>query len=147
MFSSKKARTRPIETLVGAGTLVRGDVIFEGGMHLDGRVAGDVSAAGEDAVLTVGEKGVIEGSVTLEHLVLEGTITGDVNVTDRVRLGPTARIEGNLRYNVLEMASGARVNGRLIHDPAPGPGDTSGTAEAEGSAEPGPEVDGASQVS
>lgn len=145
MFSSKKARPGPIETLIGSGTLVRGDVIFEGGMHLDGRVAGDVSATSEDAVLTVGEKGVIEGSVSLGQLVLEGTITGDVNVSDRARLGATAHIEGNLRYNVLEMASGARVNGRLIHDPASSQG--AGTAEADPGPDSGHEVDGASTVS
>ena len=67
-------------------------------------------------MLTVGEQGVIEGSVRLGQLVLNGTITGDVEVSQRVELGPTARVEGNLRYSVLEMAGGARVNGRLMHE-------------------------------
>ena len=67
-------------------------------------------------MLTVGEKGLIEGSVQLGRLVLNGTITGDVEVSQRAELGPTARVEGNLRYSVLEMAGGAQVNGRLVHE-------------------------------
>jgi cytoskeletal protein CcmA (bactofilin family) len=131
MFSRKTQAPRSIATLIGSGTLVRGDVLFKGGLHLEGRIVGDVSTEGPDGSLTVGEQGVVEGSVQVGQLVLNGTITGDVSVAQRAELGPTARVEGNLRYNVLEMAGGARVNGRLIHDGGarqalPAPEETSG---------------------
>jgi len=116
MFSKKTRQPQAIATLIGADTIVRGDVAFTGGLHLEGRVVGDVAGDESNSVLTVGEQGVIEGSVRIGRLVLNGTITGDVEVRQRAELGPTARVEGNLRYSVLEMAGGARVNGRLIHE-------------------------------
>lgn len=147
MFSRKKSESRAIATLIGAGTTIRGDVHFSGGLLLEGRIVGDLTGESGQSVVTVAEKGVIEGSVSAGQLVLNGTITGDVVIGQRAELGASARVEGNLTYNVLAMASGARVNGRLIHagerqaPPAPetpdGPGDSPGS---------GPEVDDAGPV-
>lgn len=142
MFSRKNRQPRSIATLIGAGTVVTGDVAFKGGLHLEGRVVGDVTGEAPDAVLTVGEEGVIEGSVSVGQVVLNGRIAGDVAVQQRAELGPTARVEGNLRYSVLEMAGGARVNGRLIHETGgrqalPAPGEEAGA---------GPDVDDATAV-
>lgn len=119
MFSKKKREGKEIETLIGAGTVVTGDLAFRGGLHLDGRVVGDVNGeAGTVATLTIGADGVIEGSVTVDELVLQGRVSGDVAARDRVELGSTAQVDGNVAYGVLEMAAGARVNGRLIHQAA-----------------------------
>lgn len=140
MFSRKKRESSAIGTLVGAGTVVTGDLGFTGGLHLDGRIVGDVS--GTDGALTIGATGVIEGSVRVDQLVLNGAVSGDVIARERVELGPTAKVDGNVVYNVLQMAEGARVNGRLIHQvegqealPAPA------TAEVP-EALPAPEEDG-----
>jgi cytoskeletal protein CcmA (bactofilin family) len=113
MFSRKKRENAAIGTLIGAGTVVTGDLGFTGGLHLDGRIVGDVSGA--DGALTIGTEGVIEGSVRVGHLVLNGAVSGDVVARERVEMGATARVDGNVIYNVLQMAEGARVNGRLIH--------------------------------
>lgn len=142
MFSRKNRQPQAIATLLGAGTLVEGDVSFKGGLHLEGRVVGDVTGDRADSVLTVGQQGVVEGAVGVSRLVLNGTIAGDVDVRGRAELGPTARVEGNLRYSVLEMAGGARVNGRLIHDE----GARQALPAAGEPATPGPEVDDATVV-
>lgn len=126
MFSKKNREGESIGTLIGAGTVVTGDLAFRGGLHLDGRVVGDVyGEAGTPSTLTIGADGVIEGSVSVDALVLNGRVSGDVTARERVELGPTARVDGNVAYGVLQMAAGARVNGRLIHQtggqPPPGP--------------------------
>jgi cytoskeletal protein CcmA (bactofilin family) len=54
--------------------------------------------------------------VIVPHLMLNGMIKGDVRVTERVELGPRARVIGNVQYRLLEMSIGAEVNGKLIHD-------------------------------
>lgn len=116
MFGTKQRDNAGIATLIGAGTTVTGDLGFRGGLHLDGRIVGDVGGeAGVPSTLTVGKEGVVEGSVTVDSVVLNGTVRGDVTVRERVELGPTAQVDGNVTYQVLEMAAGARVNGRLIH--------------------------------
>jgi len=47
---------------------------------------------------------------------LNGTVKGDVRATERVVLGPKARVIGNVQYKLIEMSIGAEVNGKLIHE-------------------------------
>lgn len=112
----KKFRTPKVSTIIGEGTNINGDVIFRGGLHLDGTIKGDISSEeGEEVTLTVSEKGEVVGDVHVSHMILNGAVIGDVYVTGRVELAPQARVTGSLYYNLLEMAMGAEVNGQLIH--------------------------------
>ncbi len=116
MFRKPKSKQREIRTLIGPGTRVVGEIDFEGGLHLDGKVEGNIVArAGADAVLSVSPDGVVEGNVEVPEVVLSGTVNGDVVASERVELGPTARVVGNVVYQLIEMAIGAEVNGKLIH--------------------------------
>jgi cytoskeletal protein CcmA (bactofilin family) len=47
--------------------------------------------------------------------LLNGTVKGDVDASQRVELGSKARVVGNVQYKLIEMAIGAEVNGKLIH--------------------------------
>jgi cytoskeletal protein CcmA (bactofilin family) len=49
--------------------------------------------------------------------VLNGIVRGDVIASERVELGSTARVIGNVYYNLIEMAIGAEINGKLVHQP------------------------------
>ncbi len=112
----KKFRAPKVSTIIGQGTILHGDLVFRGGLHLDGSVKGDISAEdGEEVTLTVSEKGEVVGDVRVTHMILNGSVVGDVYVTGRVELAPQARVTGSLYYNLLEMAMGAEVNGQLIH--------------------------------
>ncbi|MFK8016986.1 MAG: polymer-forming cytoskeletal protein [Gammaproteobacteria bacterium] len=117
--SKPRRRTTEIDTLVGINTKVSGDVEFSGGLHVDGYIKGNIQAELEStSVLTISEQGVVEGSVSVPHVVLNGTVKGDVSARERVELGTTARVIGNVFYNLIEMAIGAEINGKLIHEPA-----------------------------
>jgi cytoskeletal protein CcmA (bactofilin family) len=72
-------------------------------------------------VLSISEHGTVEGSVAVPHVILNGTVKGDVSAKERVELGTTARVIGNVYYNLIEMAIGAEINGKLIHQPAGAP--------------------------
>jgi cytoskeletal protein CcmA (bactofilin family) len=117
MFGKKKRDISTIATLVGEGTTVSGNLAFRGRLHLDGVIEGDVSGEVGASVLAIGTDGVIEGAVQVDELVLNGTVRGDVLARERVELGPTARVDGNVAYTVLQMSAGACVNGRLLHQP------------------------------
>ena len=123
MFKRNASETnRSIDTLIGRSTRINGDVQFGGGFHLDGQVTGNVRAeAGVTSVLSVSEHGCIEGSVDAPHVVLNGTVKGDIRARDRVELGAKARVNGNVHYGVIEMAMGASINGKLIHEAVSGP--------------------------
>lgn len=104
-----------INSLLSAGTRIQGDVLFAGGMHVDGAVTGSVRADGDTASrLVIGESAVIEGSVTADVVELHGTVRGDIHARQRAALGPGARVEGNLHYGAIEMAAGAHIKGKLV---------------------------------
>jgi len=105
-----------ISTLVAEGTSLHGDVRFEGGLHLDGRIDGTIAAQAAGAVLTLSEKGRIKGEVRVFSAVINGVIEGDLHVAERLELGAAARIVGNVYYKVLEMAAGAQISGNMIYE-------------------------------
>jgi len=118
MWGSGKKKNRParVNTLIGQQTEIRGDIHFTGGLHVDGRIRGNVIAEEDEAaMLTVSEQGEIEGEVRVPTMTLNGTVTGDVYATERIELAPRARVHGNVYYNLIEMAMGAEVNGSLVH--------------------------------
>ena len=114
----RQRRFRPprFTTVVGKDTMIRGDVIFGGGLHLDGTVEGNVSSRDGDerATLTVSDEGHIRGDVHVANVILNGTVQGDVRATERVELAEQARVSGRVHYRMLEMAMGAEVNGELV---------------------------------
>lgn len=104
-----------IETLIGAGTRIEGDVAVTGGVHIEGYVKGNVrTAPGGTAVLSIAEKGVVEGTVDVPRVVVHGEVKGDIRAAEKVELGATARISGNVAYGIIEMAAGAVIQGRLM---------------------------------
>lgn len=118
MFGKKKNfNSARIDTLIGKGTVIKGDLEFSGGLHVDGKIIGNVTAeAGSDAMLILSEFGHIEGEVNVPNMVLNGEIVGDVFGSNRVELAPKSCINGSVYYNLIEMAIGAQVNGGLVHE-------------------------------
>jgi len=119
--NNSKQKTEKVDTLVGQHTELRGDVIYKGGLHVDGKIKGNVVADNESStILVLSESGTIEGEVKVPYIVINGTVNGDLHAQQSVELGAHARINGNVYYNKIEMAMGAEVNGSLVHlDEAP----------------------------
>lgn len=118
MFGQKQRRHNRVDTLVGSNSKVNGDLFFEGGCHINGTVKGNVGADPDsNSALSVSEDAIIDGGVTVPYVVLYGIVRGDVFASQRVELGPTARVIGNVYYNLIEMAIGAEINGKLVHQP------------------------------
>ena len=114
-------RNAHIDTLIGSGTVIQGDIHFHDGLHIDGMVKGNVIAEGDSSTLTMSEKGRIEGEVRVHNIVLNGEVLGDVHALEHVELAPQARVTGNVYYKLIEMAMGAGVNGNLVHENDPVP--------------------------
>jgi cytoskeletal protein CcmA (bactofilin family) len=115
MFGRRKQTSTRIDTLLGKTAMLNGDLEFSGGLHLDGRVNGNVRSSAEDGgALSVSETGFIEGNVQVTNIVMNGTVNGDMYAGDRLVLGGSARVNGNVHYGVIEMAPGAVITGKLI---------------------------------
>jgi cytoskeletal protein CcmA (bactofilin family) len=115
MFKRQDSNELVIETLVSSRTRIEGDVRFAGGLQLEGQVTGSVRAQeGQASRLVLGKQALIEGSVAAEIVEVHGTVRGDIVASGRVILGSTARVEGGLQYGNIEMAAGARIEGKLV---------------------------------
>ena len=105
-----------IDSLIGAGTRIEGNISFAGGLRVDGEIAGNVTAvADQPSTLVVSEKARIDGEIRVSHLVVNGAITGPVYTTEFLELQARSRVIGDVHYNTLEMHLGAIVEGRLVH--------------------------------
>ncbi|HEX7915422.1 polymer-forming cytoskeletal protein [Rudaea sp.] len=114
---NKANQVVPAETtsLIANGTQIRGDVTFNGRLHVDGSVEGALHGEGDNAVLTLSNSARIKGQITAPHVVINGEVEGDVTATQRLELAAGARVEGNVYYKVMEMSAGAQINGKIVH--------------------------------
>jgi cytoskeletal protein CcmA (bactofilin family) len=116
MFGKSGKTNNRIDSLIGAGTTIEGNVIFSGGLRIDGEVRGNVTSAGDrPGTLVVSENARIDGEVNVSHLAINGTINGPVRSDEFLELQPRARVTGDVEYNSIEMHLGAIVQGRLVH--------------------------------
>jgi cytoskeletal protein CcmA (bactofilin family) len=111
-FTSKKQP--PIRSLVGEGTVVRGDLHFSDGLRIDGEVHGSVIATGEGpSLLVISEKARVHGKVKAGHVIITGTVHGPLQADEFLEMQPTARIVGDVHYEVLELHQGATIEGEM----------------------------------
>jgi len=111
--------TSTIECLVGAGMTIDGNITFSGGLVIEGTVRGAIVAESDDALLMLGDRGTIEGEVRAPHVQVKGNMIGDIVASQKLELGPSARVRGNIYYKLLEMAAGSQVNGQMLHEEEP----------------------------
>ena len=116
MFDKKKSPPQKrIDSLIGAGTTVHGDVTFSGGLRIDGAVHGKVATVdNEAATLVVSEQARVDGEVRVSHVVINGAVSGPVTARDYLELQAKARVNGDVEYRTLEMHVGAIVQGKLV---------------------------------
>jgi cytoskeletal protein CcmA (bactofilin family) len=114
MISLGKKKPPPIRSLIGEGMVVHGTVHFTDGMRIDGQVIGDVIAEGESrSILVISENARVQGKVMAAHVIINGEVEGNLHCHELLELQPKARINGDIRYDVLEMHPGALVDGEL----------------------------------
>jgi len=113
------APVETIDTLVGSGTMLKGDLEFTGGLRVDGHIKGHVSAQDSNkGTVVLSESGVIEGDINVPHIVVNGTVNGNIVSTGHVELQVKAKVTGDIHYKAVEMELGAVLNGSLVSDTA-----------------------------
>lgn len=114
MMPWNRKKQPPIRSLIGEGIVLKGSVDFSDGMRIDGEVQGDLMALRDaPSLLVIGAKAKVIGKVNADHVIIVGEVIGPVMCTGLLELQPTARIEGDISYQLLEMHPGAVVEGEL----------------------------------
>lgn len=117
MFGNRPSKPQNrIDSLIGAGTRVKGDLLFTGGLRVDGEVDGNVIAdTGKPSTLVLSEHARVDGEINVTHMVVNGTVTGPVRASEYLELQSKAKLTGDVHYKTLEIQLGAIIEGKLIH--------------------------------
>jgi cytoskeletal protein CcmA (bactofilin family) len=94
---------------VGHGTSLTGDTTFQMMLRVDGHLTGTVSSDG--GTLIVGNNGRLDANVSVGVANVNGTINGDITATEKIHLGRTARVVGNISTPKLVIEEGAIFEG------------------------------------
>ncbi len=117
MFTKEHSKPQNrIDTLIGVGTRIDGNIQFTGGLRVDGEVNGNITAAPDKpSTLVLSEQAQVKGEVNVTHLVINGAVTGPVRATEYLELLGKARITGDVQYKTMEIHLGATISGKLTH--------------------------------
>jgi cytoskeletal protein CcmA (bactofilin family) len=98
----------PVETLIGVGATLRGNLHSKRTVHVEGEFFGNI--AGEDGII-VGEKGIVHGLLTARVVVVCGKVKGNIAGTERVKLYPNGEVIGDIVTPDLSVDDGAVYKG------------------------------------
>jgi cytoskeletal protein CcmA (bactofilin family) len=116
MFGKTEKPQSQIDSLIGVGTHIDGNINFSGGLRVDGRVTGNIVALTEkSSTLVLSDQAVIEGKIVVSHAVVNGTVSGAIHASEYVELQPKAKVSGDIHYKAMEIQLGASVDGMLHH--------------------------------
>ena len=107
-------RNGGVPSIISAELVVRGTLISAGDVQVDGRVDGDIRAAG----LVIGDKAVITGDVYADEATVRGRVEGSIRAR-KVQLCATCHVEGNILHEALSVESGAFFEGNCRHSDNP----------------------------
>jgi len=97
MFKSKglhnMASNDKVDSVIGANSMVKGDLHSRGTLRIDGSVEGNIRA---DASVIVGEKGMVKANITASQVIIGGTVHGNVHGKERVEVLSTGRMYGDV---------------------------------------------------
>lgn len=102
-----------IETLIGSHARFVGELDFEGAVRIDGRFEGNIRSKNE-GTLVISVNAEIKGEVDVPHLILHGTLTGNVRATKSLQVGEKGQLNGDVEYTILTLAEGGAINGRCV---------------------------------
>lgn len=104
----------PGYALLDAHLVIHGDMETTGSIRIDGHLEGDIRRAD---IVVIGVGASVVGDVTAREIVIGGTITGQVQASERVELQATAIVTGDLHAQSVLMQEGGVVNGAVLMRP------------------------------
>jgi len=117
MFGTKgaaKPQSR-IDSLIGAGTTLEGNITFSGGLRVDGRINGNVASTGDQpGTMVISEQAEVNGEIRVNHVIVNGRVNGPIHASETLDLQAKAHVSGDVHYRRLEIQGGAVVQGMVV---------------------------------
>lgn len=117
MFGNNKPRTDAaqdrlndrVDTIIGAGTVIVGDIHVKGTLRVDGKAEGKVECTGD---VVVGEGGIAESTIQSRNLKVAGTLKGNVKITGTLEITETGKLYGDVEVGKIIISDGAVFQGQ-----------------------------------
>lgn len=110
-MANPKAAESPSVNIIGAGTVIEGDIKSDGDIRVDGTLNGSLVTKGK---LVLGTTGMVEGEVSCQNADISGTINGKIKVAELLSLKSTSRLTGDISTNKLSIEPGANFSGSCV---------------------------------
>jgi cytoskeletal protein CcmA (bactofilin family) len=99
--------------LIGPGTEIKGDLICEGDIRIDGRVDGTIKVGQR---LVIGESGIVNGNIQADNAIIAGFVNGNIKSIQSTLLHGKSIVKGDIYTSQIIIESGASFNGRCVMD-------------------------------
>jgi cytoskeletal protein CcmA (bactofilin family) len=109
-----EAGNQEFTTVLGPDANFKGDLSFEKGMRLHGKLSGTVTTAGR---LHVAKEAKLDAEVEAGSVIIEGEVHGNLTAAERIEMKPSARYEGDLTTAKLVVEEGAQFKGHVTVGP------------------------------
>lgn len=103
--------TNHSSTVLGPDTVFKGQLECGKDVRLLGKFEGEVSSEGQ---LIIEESGSLTGDARSTHIRVKGQVKGNLDAAQKVELGASARVEGDLRTARLDAEEGAVFVGHCM---------------------------------
>lgn len=110
-MANPKAPETPSVNIIGAGTVIEGDIKSDSDIRVDGTLIGSLITKGK---LVLGSTGIVEGEVACQNADISGTINGKIKVVELLSLKATSKLTGDISTNKLSIEPGANFSGSCI---------------------------------
>ena len=95
--------------IIGEGATIKGEIVEENEITVNGSVDGDIQCKN----LIVGKTGSIKGKIKADTLYVEGSIEGEINVKELLKLMSSSYVSGKMSYGSLQINEGGKLLGEL----------------------------------
>ena len=107
-MANPKTMETPSVNIIGAGTVIEGDIKSDGDIRIDGTLNGSLMTKGK---LVLGTTGMVDGEVACQNADISGTINGKIKVAELLSLKTTSKLTGDITTNKLSIEPGANFSG------------------------------------
>lgn len=102
----KKERT--VDTIIGAGTIIEGNMTQPKSLRIDGKVIGEINCKGD---VFIGKTGIAEPIIYAKNLIIAGTVDAEVHTTEKVHLLKGGNLSGKVTAAGIIIDDGGTFNG------------------------------------
>ncbi|MGM0437683.1 MAG: bactofilin family protein [Bacillota bacterium] len=112
---NKKFDKEKVETILGAGTKIDGNINTKGSLRVEGTVVGEIKVEGD---LFVGEEAKIKTKVEARNVIVAGKIEGNITAQNKLEILPTGKVAGDIEMKTIKIEEGAKFEGnsKILND-------------------------------